>query len=186
MGKVTHRCLIYIYTIIITAMGVRASATVFKLSRSASSDSLEKDQWLLTLTQSTFLHLSFPVVISGIKGDSLSKLCLVSTFQVYLHCTKNSTSIQQKGILCSSLTNNRYKLAEEERRVQYHPRAWYNRETMRIAHKQQSKAHKLQKHHQYNYYTAATPFCPFLTVQDKRYSTAPFKCLCHQNLSCPQ
>lgn len=57
-------------TIIITVMGVRASATIFKLSRTASSDSLEKDQCLLTLTQSRFLHLSLPEVTSAILRET--------------------------------------------------------------------------------------------------------------------
>lgn len=52
-------------TIIITVMGVRASATIFSLQRLVSSDSLEKDRFLLALTHSTFLTLSSSGVISN-------------------------------------------------------------------------------------------------------------------------
>lgn len=67
-------------TIIITVMGVRASAmTVFSLNRQVSSDSLEKDRFLLALTQSTFLNLNSHGVTLDITRDSLS------TSQRYIH-----------------------------------------------------------------------------------------------------
>lgn len=54
-------------------MGIRASATtIFSLSRFLSSDSLEKDWFLLALTQSTFLDLSTLGMISDISRETPS------------------------------------------------------------------------------------------------------------------
>lgn len=173
-------------TIIITVMGVRASATIFKLSWPASSDSLKKDQCFLTLTQSTFLHLSFPGGISGISRQTPEVNCAL---QVPSRCTLHQELYRHltKSIPCSSLTSNtgiRWQRRREEYNItQEHSttgKAW-ERHTERS-----------QKHTNCRSTISTTItllehlFCPCLIVQDKRYSAASFKCFHHQNLSCPQ
>lgn len=58
-------------TIIITVIAEPLTfMTIFHLEKPISSDSLEKDQFLLSLTRSTFLNLSSSGVISDISRET--------------------------------------------------------------------------------------------------------------------
>lgn len=150
--------------ITITVMGIRASAmTIFSLSRFLSSDSLEKDWFLLALTQSTFLDWSTPGVISDISREtpSVNFALRVPPRSTYT-AARNVQAFSNEAIPAPQ--TRRYKLTEKERGVWcYQPRVQYNRESTRVAQEVRVKEHKLQKHGQYNCYTAATSFCPRLT-----------------------
>lgn len=164
-------------------MGVRVSATIFKLSRSASSDSPEKDQCLLTVTRSTFLHLSFPGVISGISRDTpyvnfalqVHSRCRLHQ-ELYKHLTERHS--------CSSLTSNTgisWQRRREEFITQEHNttgKAWEWHTGVKST--QIAEAPSVQLLH------CCSILHAHLSVQDKRYSAASFKCFHHQNLSCPQ